>query len=84
MKNENLGPQFVDADLEHPNPDIRVEARQAKAKSDKEYGKAYRRGRAASMRYRGGGYGKTPQEKADDRNEPRAWYHGYEDHAAWG
>ena len=84
MPNSNLGPQFAEADLEHPDPDVRLPARQAKAKADKEYGKAYRRGRAASKRYTGGGNGPSPLERADTRGEPLAWYHGYEDHSSWG
>ena len=71
----NLGFQFEDEW-------DRADRRAALAKTDKEYGKAYRRGIAASRRFTGTGHGKSPLEKADDRGEQDAWYHGYEDHAA--
>lgn len=71
------GQQFQD------DPYARVEANKARAKADKEYGAAYRRGRTASKRYTGGGFGPSPLERADSRGEPDAWYDGYHDHANW-
>lgn len=70
------GKQFED-------PYAQVERNKDRAKADKEYGAHYRRGRAASKRGTGRGYGPSPLERADNRGEPDAWYDGYHDHANW-
>lgn len=69
------GKQFDD------DPYAQVAKNKSRAKVDKEYGAAYRRGRKASMNYRGGYT--SPLERADSRGEPDAWYDGYHDHANW-
>jgi hypothetical protein len=61
--------------------EVAFDERQARRKADKEYGRHYRRGVTASRNFRGGGYGKSPLERADDRGEPDAWYDGYMDHS---
>lgn len=45
------------------------------------YKRAYSRGWTASRRYTGLSP-VSPLERADDRNEPSAWYDGYHDYAA--
>lgn len=46
-----------------------------------EYDGHYNRGYRASQSP-GSGYGPSKLERADDRNEPKAWYDGYHDYAA--
>ena len=69
-----VGSQFSDPD----DPSV---ANQARAKADKDYGRHYRRGVAASKRFSSGSAYSSPLERADNRGEPDAWYDGYHDHS---
>jgi len=46
-----------------------------------EYRAAYQRGWNASQKYTITKDGRTPIERADDRNEPHAWYDGFDDNS---
>jgi hypothetical protein len=56
------------------------EASRRQAAGGPVYNGHYSRGWRASQNP-GSGYGPSPLERADDRNEPRAWYDGYLDYA---